>query len=348
MKLETVLNLFNKTIRTDLEFTQKETTNLTKFVESVLKNKASQLLSSKDMMQKARGIQLSQTTEDVSEWVNEVKDFYRTLKLEYIDNNDSEEISEQEEEQRGEVARKEAFLKSDKTNVSNTIKLFISLTTTSKLNDYNEFEFVDFDDIYPTLNKTLSNIVPTINEEGKLEDPFDLYVDEIEKLIKFKPYIKELYTRLKDIRDEQFKNQFVVAFNLHKNNFLGSEFFRGEKGNIEYSVRNLSEIGTRKNSILSQWKHNFDQLKLTTSELTSLSNEFKNLAKTFQANSKKVTTEKQFNEYKVATERLLRQLGVEFTLEGFEFFLGGLSLDKSKLSTRKDKLSCYLFSNSEK
>jgi len=322
----------------DLEFTQKETTNLTKFVESVLKSKASQLLSSKDMMQKARGIQLSQTTEDVSEWVNEVKDFYRTLKLEYIDNNDSEEISEQEEEQRGEVARKEAFLKSAKTNVSNTIKLFISLTTTSKLNDYNEFEFVDFDDIYPTLNKTLSNIVPTINEEGKLEDPFDLYVDEIEKLIKFKPYIKELYTRLKDIRDEQFKNQFVVAFNLHKNNFLGSEFFRGEKGNIEYSVRNLSEIGTRKNSILSQWKHNFDQLKLTTSELTSLSNEFKNLAKTFQANSKKVTTEKQFNEYKVATERLLRQLGVEFTLEGFEFFLSGLSLDKSKLSTRKDKL----------
>ena len=321
-----------------MNFTQREDSNLTAFVKEFLNTKIDELNGSKNIRQKIKGKQLAQTTEDVNEWVTEVKDFYRTLKLDYIDIADTNQIELEEEEMRGEVARVESFLKEAKTNVSNNIKLFISLITTSELNAFNEFEFVDFNDIYSTLNKTLANIIPTLNEEGQLEDIYDLYLDEIEKLSIVKPYFKELHGRLKDIRDEQFKNQFVVAFHLHKNNFLGSEFFKDNKGNIEYIVRNLSEVGTRKASILNQWKYNLEQKKLTKANFATTHTEITNLVKSFQSSMGKITTEKQFNEFKAATERILEGLGIKFTTKGFEFLLNNLSLDEKSFTQRKEKL----------
>ena len=326
-----------------LEFTSSSNITLEQFIKDFLSAKIEELSNNPDFRKKARGIALNQTTGSIKEWINEVKDFYQTLKLEYIDESESELREDEENEIRGEVYRTESFLKNSKNNVNNNIKLFLALMKTSELNNFNEYNFVSFDDIYSTLNKTLSNIVPTINEYGELEDPFIIYLEEIEKLVRVKPNLRLLYDELlKKSEDEIFKNQFVVAFNLHKNNFLGSEIYRDNKGNIEYTVRNLSEVGVRKGSILTQWYHNFQQQKLDKKSLKEIQSNLEGLFTQLNHNNAQITSEKMFEEYQAIAERILVDLGVNFTKRGFEFFLGNLSLDTITLDTKKTKLESLL------
>lgn len=234
-----------------LDFINVNGVSLSQYVTTYLDSKINELLDSDDSDLFAKGIALENTKNFTNEWVQRAKNFFSTLDLDYVERED--------------LVRKESFLKNSKNNVGNNIKLFLSLLESPKKNSFGDRTFIPFDDIYATLNKALANIVSFRDEDGRLQDPYDLYVDRIRELVSKKPYLEKLLdilTNDETLTNETFKNQFVSAFDLHKNNFLSSTITRNEDGTINHNVANISEVSSRKAVVISGWLENFNNKKL--------------------------------------------------------------------------------------
>ena len=298
-----------------LAFSNKAEVGLREYIKNFLVNKGSQLSKDVDFLKQFKGDALLNSTPYLNEWANEVKDFFSTLK---IDLDLQDEIDEQETSTRGEVFRKESFLKSSKNNVNNNIKLFLSLLKTSTLNDFDEFNFVPFDDIYSTLNKKLANKVAIHDSEGQLEDLYDIFLTEILETSKVKPYLKDLHDQLNSNKvTDLFKNQFVAAFNLYSKNYLGSEITLKD-GEIYYDVRNLSEVSSRKNTIISLWTYNSKLIDLSNAKLKYAKQELQKLSNSY--NPAKITSES-FAKNLKALKEIFNYIGVEITDQGFDYYL---------------------------
>tara|TARA_R110000772_G_scaffold54130_1_gene123510 strand:+ start:26251 stop:33438 length:7188 start_codon:yes stop_codon:yes gene_type:complete len=318
-----------------LELNNKQNQTLRTFVEDFVQQKATSLMSNPDPDKMVKGFALKATESKIDEWVEEVKSYFTSLKIDY--SSETEELEEQEEELRGGVGRKESFLKSNKNNINNNVKLFLSLIKSNTLNDFDEYTFINFDDIYSTLNKILSNKVAIQSENG-LEDLYEIFLSEILKASKVKPYLVDLHTNLSGGNvSDTFKHQFTGAFNLFKKNYLGSERATNEKGEIDYSVRNLSEVGSRKTSIILQWLYNYNEIVTNTGQLQFIKQESQKKSINYTNASKNLNTEESLIPFLNDVKDLLNKLGVEFTQEGFDYYLTNFGQDLD-LNSKKQRL----------
>lgn len=306
------------------------------FIEDYIDKVGNKLLASNDFSDKANGFKLKQSKSYIDTWVSEVKDYFATLKIKHTEQEyilrDNKQLEEQSPKDT--LFRVSSMEKSAKDNINNNIKLFLSTFKDKdggKKNIFKEDVFIPFDDIFSTLNKALANVTASYDSNG-IEDEFQLYLDKIETLSKIKPYFKTLHNELSKQSDE-FKNAFVSAFRLHKNNYLGSETVVDKKGRVTYAIKNYSDVGSRKNNIILQWFFNYE---VQDTKLSALYKKFRSKATEF---GKQVKTIRKSNNIDGAI-KLLRQdlnsIGVSTTAQGFDYFLSGLTGEEA---TFDDKLN---------
>lgn len=323
------LNYYKDNIKLDfdnLSFINEKGVELSNYISTKLDFVIEDLINSDDIDYNIKAIALKQSKNYLNEWLKEVTSFYSTLKIEY----NEESIIEQEENHNDDLVRKESFLKDSKSNVRNNIKLFLSVIEDNKVDDFNQINFIDFDDIYSTLNKSLVDVVPLENE-----DIYDVYLNIINNLSDRKPYFKNLYDYLSsDLISEVFKNQFVAAFNLSKKNFLGTEIEQNDDGK-SYTIKNLSEVNSRENTILNEYLYNYNNLNVNK----------KNIIK--RVNGGISLINKDFNNIKTdedlvaplnAVKDILNNIGVEFSKEAFDYYLSDFSLSNQSINRKKQSL----------
>lgn len=296
--------------------------SIKKFTEDFLQNKIDELTFSSNLNHVSKGIALSMTTDLVNDWINEVKDYYASLKTNYKSTEEvGDEIIEEEVTTRDDLMRKESFTVSQKDNINNNIKLFLSLLKSDKLNDFNEYNFISFDDIYSTLNKTLNNTVAIYENNESL---FDKFKEKVGELVNVKPHFKALYDRLNNSEiTDSFKNQFTSAFNLYKKNYLVSEVSKDDDGNIIYVVKNLTESGSRKRTLLSNW--DFTYKKILENKHSVALQKVKNLQLKLNRDSSKI---KDIEPYIDDLKKALDAVGVTYTTDAINYLRNDMSLTK--------------------
>lgn len=316
------------------ELERTEYTKLKDFISNFIEFKIAELENSSDFNHNVTAYSLEESKEYLNEWFNETIDIFNTLNLDVVEEN--VEMEQQAEEIRGEIVRIESFLKSSKSNVNKNIKLFLSLLPSDDINEFNEFSFVKFDDVWNTLNKTLWGIV-AVEKDGTLEDEFELYLEKIKSVAKRKPYLNILVARLSSV-DDIFKNQFVNAFRLTKNNFLTSEFSK-ENDSISHKVLNVSDITSLSNNILNQWLFNYDQLNHNEVSRNNIKNELSRSLASLNQNSKRIKTEQDLIVHIDNLIKSLKRLGLSFNPDknGINYYLDNFS-DTNSVENRLQTL----------
>ena len=329
-----------------LEFTKKGNRKLRNFLKDFLNEKIDELQNSTDLDAMLKGDALNETKEYLNEWVSEVKDYFSSLKINYKEDIDLD-IAEQAEQPEGELLRKESFLKSSKDNINNNIKLFLSLVKTNELNNFNEYDFVDFDDIYSTLNSALSDTVALDNE-----DLYNLFTQKIKSLINVKPYFETLYRELvKGSISPEFKNQFTSAFNLFRKNYLSSEksvTTEEDVTKISYNVLNISEVGARKNNILNEWYFKYQESNISSAELNQISKQITSDLTYLVKKTNSIKSEEDlFNHYNALKTSLSKiQLNISSS-KVFDLFINDMKFadpdKKEKILRLKDTFKAVKF-----
>lgn len=307
------------------DFDRRNNHKLEEFVKRFIELKSDELINNDDPLLMSRGLSLQDTLDNLSEWVMNVKNIYKQYSI-----NLSEEdifIENEEESTRGELIRSESFLKDPKLNVSQNIKLFLSLFRSDKLNEFNEFEFVNFNEIYGILNDNLSNIV-TFGEE----DIFDQYLEKIKELAKVKPYLNQLYEHLKRA-PEEFENKFVEAFDLAKNNFLVTEIskqYKDKHKGITHSVLNASETGSVQNEIINRWNYLFTEKEFSNDDLGKINKQINSLYTQTLQKFNSIQTEQNLIPYLNKVKDIFSEFGIELSDNHKEilYYLNDFSEDK--------------------
>jgi len=316
------------------ELERTEYTKLKDFISDFIEFKISELEKSNDFNHNITSYSLQESKEHLEEWFNETVDVFNTLNLDLAEEN--VEIEQQAEDIRGEIVRVESFLKSAKSNVNRNIKLFLSLLPGGEINEFNEFNFVKFDDVWNTLNKSLWGIV-AVEKDATLEDEFDLYLEKIQSIAKRKPYLNVLVARLRNV-DDIFKNQFVNAFRLTKNNFLTSEFSK-ENDIITHKVLNISDITALSNNLLNQWLFNYDQKNHNKITLDAIKNELSRNLLSLNQNAKRIKVEEDLKVHIDNLVKSLNRLGLTFNPDrnSINYYLDNLS-DNNNVENRLQTL----------
>lgn len=298
---------------------------LSSFIKEYISKVSAKLQKSADFTDKINAIKLANSVEYLDAWVGEVKDYFATLKIKHTEQDyilkDNREL--EEESPKDTLFRVSSMEKSAKDNINNNIKLFLSTfkdTENGKKNLFKETVFIPFDDIFSTLNKALANIT-AVDDANGIEDEFELYLAKINTLSKIKPYFKTLHSELRK-QDNQFKNAFVSAFRLHKNNYLGSETLVDNKGNVTFTIKNLSEVGSRKNNIVLQWFFNYELMDTKIVDSFKL---FKQKTIDFSNRLKALNRSKDIDGAITILREDLRSIGVSTTADGFKYFLTDLT-----------------------
>ena len=322
-----------------LQFDLKKGVNIKKYIKEFIDSKINELSNSSDFNHILLSGALKNTKDSVDEWYNEVNDYFRTLNTEY-NINDENSINEAETS-KGDLMRIESFFKSSKDSINNNIKLYLSLLEHKilnkdgklevVLNDFNEPEYLPFDDVYSTLNKRLSDQTYIIENN---EDIFDVYLNEIKLITSSKPEFAALHAKLVNSNvTNDFKNQFVSAFNLFRKNYLTSEY---SKNSSSYTIMNVSDVTNRKQNILEKWFYNFN--KLTNKEpgkIKRVNQEALKEAKNYTNRLKKITTEADLVNELNKLKEVFESLGITYTQKGFDYFLNEksnipLTVDETK------------------
>lgn len=324
------------------------------FIDDYLDNLA-QRLEEDDFILAA---QVEESLLYTQEWADEVTNFFKTIGIKMTIRKDKVEVTQEEEvqdeefeeekedqayEQRGEVVRKASFEKASKTNMLSNVKMFLSLIEHTEKNSFGLFNYVPFDDIYSTLNKTLSDTIATRKaNSAEYEDLYDVFLQKIKSLENLKPYMRSLIDKLEDpnIATDRFKNQFVSAFFLFKKNFLGSEFSKDDKNNVSYSVKNLSNSGTRQSNIVTAWYDNLTRIH-SNEKLVDNINDFGAFVRRFNTDRKKLNQES-FDIYKTQARNFLSKIGVTTSPQGFEYFLNNNENKQAEYEEQLDKFGLLL------
>lgn len=301
--------------------TFKIKSSLKQFVKDFIDTKTSELMNSSDPSHKGMGIALKNTSDNTSEWMREVEDFFASINIEYDPNQD--DINEAEQA-KSDLMRKESMTVSALGNVNKNIKLYLSLIQNDTLNNFNEYDFVPFNDIFSTLNKTLNNLVANIDNNELL---FDIQLEKIKELIKVKPYLFDLYDKLNNTNiSDSFKNQFSSTFNLFKNNYLISEIYTDENGNVHYDVKNLTDTGSRKLNYLNQWNFTYKTILGVNSAEAKIE-----VTKAESALNKEINKITSIDGHLTNLKKVLGKLGIPATDKALRYLKNGLSTEEQSL-----------------
>ena len=317
---------------------QSNNTQLRTFIEEFIDEKIEDLEAQPnvDMVMNAMSLRNARQEKHIDEWLKHVKGFYQSLQIKVADEvvETTEEYDDATDTILQTIVRREAWSKSSRDDISSNIKLSLSLASTDEVNNFNENTFVPFDEIASSLNRVLAGKFAGLLPTSGLEDIFELYMEGVEELAKVKPHFRGLVP--KDVNDE-YKNQFVSAFYLVKNNFLGSEASRDEEGNLTYTVRNLTEVSSKKNNILEQWYFNLVQT-LENNTVGNLRREADKNSTEFRKNFKSIKSEEGLFPYMQKLKDSLNSFGIEFSEEGMKFFLNNLTFEQTSLDNRKQRI----------
>jgi len=305
--------------------------DLKQYVKEEIESKIEDL-KSKGIKGKLSAKLLEKSLSHVDEYVEKIDLLFKKMSIVRIDNVEENDLNSEQDEIKDPSYMKSSFELDSKSALSSEMKIRLSLLENDQDLDpvWNENTFVPFNEVHSTLLKSLSDQVVL---EG--EDMFETFKSLIEKESNKKTYLKAL---LLNLSDKQFsnnsKNQFVKAFNLHSNNFLVTEL--SEKSTedengiktpiLSIAVKQISESGSKKSILLSNWGSNFQKYFLNNSnkitegaleQLNDIESELKSLSKKSQVKNTAVFLEKKVNEYVSA----LRNLGVEMSEKGMFNFL---------------------------
>ena len=233
---------------------------------------------------------------------------------------------------------------STKGNISANTKLRLSLipNTSAKDNFLNDIVYLTFDEVYATLLPYLTSQV-AIEKDGSIEDKFDIMKAVIFQMSHKKTYFRDLYNLLdKPVLSENIKNEFTQAFNLDMNNFNTSEYSYEESKDESAWIKlpdstiikprlktfkniNISETGKKESDVFNEWNKNFKQYFVTeTKDSTFISDESKVKLESIRKDLNKIGYSKEDSVKNII--KVLRELGIENTIEGFYHFLDDFKL----------------------
>jgi len=297
-----------------------------------------------ELLQEALNNNLDELVTNVKNYLQQSKISTNEFKNDNLEDTELENIEISENEKDPGFGNS-SFERSSKDNISANVKLRLSLIedTSEKDRFLNDVVYVDFDEIYVTLLNNLNSKI-ALDIDGQ-EDLFNIYKEEVSKLINKKPYFKELYRLLSNPDlSNNIKAEFVQAFNLDKNVFNtsitknvikvntlpaetlpdGSIITRKETvNNVNHDVLNVANVGSRETEVFNQWNNNF---KVRYTELVDgniiINPSNRDIIKGFKNDLTKIKLNKDIP----ALVTLLRKLGIETTSKGFEHYLDNLEL----------------------
>lgn len=215
------LNYFKKFNNGSLDFNEidfesgEKLPDLNSFVLSEINSKIEEL-SKSDKLDDMLSIEIIEPlTEHVEELANEVSNFFKRISLKVVEDENSitsEDIDNEKEPGFG-ISSVE---RDSKASVTSNVKLRLSLleSTTEVDPIWNEPVFMKFDEVYGSLLTTLTNTVDLPSE-----DIWDIYKDNLARVLSLKPHLRGLYEDLtSDSFTEAQQNEFIQAFRLNKNN----------------------------------------------------------------------------------------------------------------------------------
>ncbi len=346
---ENVVNDFN-----DIDFTSAVNLPMLKpFLKQKITSKVNEL-NTGTFNHKVNAKLLTKTLDHLDEWVDNVDAFYKKIGLNRKDNLDEEggALGEIEEDLKDPVYNRASFERDVKESVSTNVKLRLSLLKDNTNLDpiWNEPTFIKFDEIYSTILQKLAGQV-AITKDGVTEDIFEIYKDQIQKIVAQKPYFQTLIDYLQgDNFTEDNKNEFTQAFNLHKNNFLISEIANvenKEKGTNNFKHINLgvSDSGSKATIALNQWDTNFkakflsESNQLTTEGLEELNGYIKDLKILNKlVSAKDSNPEEDFEDNLQDFVEILNNIGVEVTERGFTYYIEDEGVNQFDFTKQSAKL----------
>lgn len=264
----------------------------------------------------------------LNEWTERVENYFKSLGFK-IKETDAE-IQREEENDTQELVRKSSFEKDSKDAVSSNIKAFLTFIPHPTKRDFafNEATFIEFEDIYNTLQDGLSDISPTIVNDN-VQDTFELMLARINEISIRKPYLKELVNILNHPSlTEDKKSEFVQAFTLVKNPFFVTEIdFDGQS--IKYSNKNVNDVNANFNIIKREWGYNFEEKfiedkKLVKNSLNEINDDLKVIKSDFMKATKTFNTIEDLHPHIDKIVDGLRRLGIETTQNGFNNAIGNV------------------------
>lgn len=325
-----------------VEFINKDNLTLKQFVSDQLDNASIKLQKSDDINKEILGEELEETKDlYLEEWVNKTNSYLKRLKLNL--NVKEEYIQKTEEnEQKGELIRKESFETDFKDNVNNNIKLMLSIIPSGKTNTLGNSVPLRFEEVYTNLLEKLS---PITQLEG--EDKFSLFIEEVKKLVKIKPQYKHLIQPTEENnylplfskeRSETFKRQIINAFDLVKKNHLQSEI-ENKDGKTIHTFKNISETSNRKNIALREWDSNLRKKDLKNSELNRFSRAIiKPFITSINKNKDKYNSiDKFILDYNYKITEIFDKLGIEYSKPSLKYFLNNNSLEELNIESNISK-----------
>lgn len=345
------LNYFQESVKNDfndIDFTDAiNLPSLKPFLKNKIEAKIKEL-NNGNFNQKINAKLLTKTLDFLDEWVDNVDAFYKKIGLNRKDNLDEaeDELGEIEEDLKDPIYNKASFERDTKEAVSTNVKLRLSLLKDNNNIDpiWNEPAFIKFDEIYSTILQKLAGNV-AITKDGITEDIFEIYKDQIQKIVAQKPYFQTLidYLQSEDFTEDN-KNEFTQAFNLHKNNFLITEI-SNVNNNFKHVNLGVSDSGSKATIALTQWESNFrnsflNETNNLTSEgldkLNSYIKELKILNKI--VSDKNSDPEEDFEDNVQDFVKILNKIGVEVTEKGFTYYIEDEGVNQFDFTKQSAKL----------
>lgn len=319
----------------DLDFQEG---SLKDFITQKLNDKISYFRNSSNFQHKFRAGLLNKSLVHIDDWIQRVEDDFAQYDLTYVE-DETTSIEENESSEDADLFRQSSFNINSRNKITSSIKLKLSILTKPELDPhFDEATYVPLNEVLGTLQHTLSDKIAL---QG--EDLFDIYKEEISNLQEKKPYFKTLSSQLESI-DEEHKAEFVQAFNLDRNEFIGT--IVDKKGEITYTVQNLSNVGDKSRFVKNNWYVNFvdnfgnedrqmdDQSVI---KLESLKEKFdKYGTRLSQLNKEDNISNEQLAKTIDAFKNVFEELGIISSQEGFNHFL-----DNNKLMpvSNKEKIT---------
>ncbi len=317
-------------------------TNVTlkEFIPAEIARKISKLRSYNDEYFEDTADALEDSLESQHEWLEHVKTYFNSLRLNYGE----EDIIEQEETGREDLIKKPSFEKSSKEGISANVKLRLSLLVDpNKVDDiFNEPTFIPLQETLSTLQKTLAGDV-TIIDGGVPVDLFKVYVKKIKETAKVKPYLWNLVKILEDPNlPSNVQTEFTQAFTLSKNNYLTTSI--KTKDGFSHSTKNVSDVNSKRNIILGNWRaqfaHNFIADSVVNKE--AIQKHLKDF-KEFRSSLVQVSKNAKSKEDLLGTINKFRSLskavGTEVSEQGLNYYLNNSSVEEKPIEDYLNNLN---------
>lgn len=186
-----------------------------------------------------------------ADFVEEVKDFLRSINLKYNELDDSDIDYQDGLEDNGTLIGKSSVERDSKDNASGNIRLMLSLLSNpeSSSDYFYGKRMLPFGDVWNDVQNVLSNLPKLTSDDGNVINYLDVMKDRLNKMAYNKPYIKELLDVLES-SNFNLQAQFFQTFgNLGK---TIQDTLEVDTNNYAYRLINASQSDSKKANILTE------------------------------------------------------------------------------------------------